>query len=153
MRQDEEMIRGTVQTVVYQNPENGYAVLRLHTEDGQQITVVGTVPMTVPGERLIVTGKWGYHASHGRQFEAEFLERLMPETGHEIFSYLASGAVKGIGEKQRRRSCGCLASVRWRCSKATPSSSARSPAFPAARRWRSARASAVRRVSADSLNF
>ena len=56
MRQDEEMIRGTVQTVVYQNPENGYAVLRLHTEDGQQITVVGTVPMTVPGERLIVTG-------------------------------------------------------------------------------------------------
>ena len=93
------MIRGTVQTVVYQNPENGYAVLRLHTEDGQQITVVGTVPMTVPGERLIVTGKWGYHASHGRQFEAEFLERLMPETGHEIFAYLASGAVKGIGEK------------------------------------------------------
>ena len=93
------MIRGTVQTVVYQNPENGYAVLRLHTEDGQQITVVGTVPMTVPGERLIVTGKWGYHASHGRQFEAEFLERLMPETGNEIFAYLASGAVKGIGEK------------------------------------------------------
>ena len=93
------MIRGTVQTVVYQNPENGYAVLRLNTEDGQQITVVGTVPMTVPGERLIVTGKWGYHASHGRQFEAEFLERLMPETGNEIFAYLASGAVKGIGEK------------------------------------------------------
>ena len=93
------MIRGTVQTVVYQNPENGYAVLRVNTEDGQQITVVGTVPMTVPGERLIVTGKWGYHASHGRQFEAEFLERLMPETGNEIFAYLASGAVKGIGEK------------------------------------------------------
>ena len=39
------MIRGTVQTVVYQNPENGYAVLRVNTEDGQQITVVGTVPM------------------------------------------------------------------------------------------------------------
>ena len=93
------MIRGTVQTVVYQNPENGYAVLHVNTEDGQQITVVGTVPMTVPGERLIVTGKWGYHASHGRQFEAEFLERLMPETGNEIFAYLASGAVKGIGEK------------------------------------------------------
>lgn len=93
------MIRGTVQTVVYQNPENGYAVLRVNTEDGQQITVVGTVPMTVPGERLIVTGKWGYHASHGRQFEAEFLERLMPETGNEIFAYLASGAVRGIGEK------------------------------------------------------
>lgn len=99
VRQEEEMIRGTVQTVVYQNPENGYAVLRVNTEDAEQITVVGTVPMTVPGERLIVTGRWGYHPSHGRQFEAEFLERLMPETGNEIFAYLASGAVKGIGEK------------------------------------------------------
>ena len=77
MRQDEEMIRGTVQTVVYQNPENGYAVLRLHTEDGQQITVVGTVPMTVPGERLIVTGKWGYHASFRNAMSASRLRHWM----------------------------------------------------------------------------
>ena len=93
------MIRGTVQSVIYQNPENGYAVLRLLTEAGEVITLVGTVPMTLAGERLIVTGRWGHHASYGRQFEAEFLERLMPETTDEIFSYLSSGAVKGIGEK------------------------------------------------------
>ena len=93
------MIRGTVQSVIYQNPENGYAVLRLLTEAGEVITLVGTVPMTLAGERLIVTGRWGHHASYGRQFEAEFLERLMPETQSEIFSYLSSGAVKGIGEK------------------------------------------------------
>ena len=93
------MIRGTVQSVIYQNPENGYAVLRLLTEAGEVITLVGTIPMTLAGERLIVTGRWGHHASYGRQFEAEFLERLMPETTDEIFSYLSSGAVKGIGEK------------------------------------------------------
>ena len=27
---DEEMIRGTVQSIVFQNAENGYTVLRLH---------------------------------------------------------------------------------------------------------------------------
>lgn len=98
-RQDAQMLRGTVQSVVFQNPENGYTVLRLCEQSGELITVVGTIPMTVVGERLVVTGHWGHHASHGRQFEAEFLERLMPESSQEILSYLSSRAVKGIGAK------------------------------------------------------
>ena len=96
---DEEMIRGTVQGIVFQNSENGYTVLRLCTESGELITVTGTIPMTVVGERLVIAGKWGRHPSHGPQFEAEFLERLMPETVQEIYSYLSSRAIKGIGAK------------------------------------------------------
>ena len=95
-RQDEQMLRGTVQSIVFQNPENGYTVLRLCEESGELITVVG---MTVVGERLVIMGHWGTHASHGRQFEAEFLERLMPENSREILAYLSSRAVKGIGAK------------------------------------------------------
>ena len=98
-RQDEQMLRGTVQSIVFQNPENGYTVLRLCEESGELITVVGIIPMTVVGERLVIMGHWGTHASHGRQFEAEFLERLMPENSREIFAYLSSRAVKGIGAK------------------------------------------------------
>ena len=96
---DVEMIRGTVQGIVFQNSENGYTVLRLCTESGELITVTGTIPMTVVGERLVIAGKWGRHPSHGPQFEAEFLERLMPETVQEIYSYLSSRAIKGIGAK------------------------------------------------------
>jgi len=55
--------------------------------------------MTIVGERLGIAGKWGHHPNHGPQFEAEFLERLMPETKAEIFSFLSSRAVKGIGAK------------------------------------------------------
>ena len=33
---DEEMIRGTVQSIIFQNSENGYTVLRLRAEDGNQ---------------------------------------------------------------------------------------------------------------------
>ena len=96
---ESEMIRGTVQGIVFQNAENGYTVLRLRTEGGEMVTVTGTIPMTVVGERLVIAGKWGRHPSHGPQFEAEFLERLMPETTQEIFAYLSSRAVKGIGAK------------------------------------------------------
>ena len=95
----EEILQGTVSGVIFQNTENGYTVLRLHCEDGETVTVVGTIPMTVVGERLMISGRWNNHPSHGRQFEAEFLERLMPETEREIRAYLSSRVIKGLGAK------------------------------------------------------
>lgn len=96
---EQELISGTIAAVVYQNQENGYAVIKLDSEDGAVVTVVGTIPAAVAGERLIVTGKWTTHNSYGRQFEAEFLERLLPDTTGEILAYLSSRAVRGIGPK------------------------------------------------------
>ena len=102
-QQEMEILQGTVSAVVYQNYENGYSVLRLSVGGGQNVTVVGTIPLPAVGERLVVTGKWGNHASYGRQFEAEFLERLMPQTGMEILSYLSSRIIKGIGPRMAAR--------------------------------------------------
>ena len=96
---EQELISGTIAAVVYQNQENGYAVIKLDSEDGAVITVVGTIPAPVAGERLIVTGKWTTHSTYGKQFEAEFLERLLPDTVSEILAYLSSRAVRGIGPK------------------------------------------------------
>lgn len=100
--EDLELLQGTVAAVVYQNAENGYAVLRLSC-GGQAVSVVGTIPLPVPGERLVITGRWANNANYGKQFEAEFLERLMPETTPEILSYLSSRTVKGIGPKLAAR--------------------------------------------------
>ena len=94
-----DILQGTIAGVVFQNYENGYAVLRLRTADGETVTVVGTIPLPAVGERLMVTGKWSSHPSYGKQFEAEFLERLMPQTSLEILQYLSSRAIKGIGPK------------------------------------------------------
>ena len=92
-----EILQGTVAAVIYQNYDNGYAVLRLNCGGGVTVTVVGTIPMPVLGERLMVTGKWNNRSNFGRQFEAEFLERMLPQTALEIQSYLSSRAIKGIG--------------------------------------------------------
>ena len=94
-----EILQGIVGSVIFQNYDNGYAVLRLNCENGQSVTVVGTIPLPSAGERLMVTGKWSNHASYGRQFEAEFLERMMPQTAQDILQYLSSRAIKGIGPK------------------------------------------------------
>ena len=97
------MIQGTVLAVIYQNPENGYCVLKVRTEQGEAVTVVGVIPMCVVGERLAIVGRWTRHQSFGQQFEAEFLERLMPETTSEILAFLSSRAVKGIGPKMAEK--------------------------------------------------
>ena len=98
-----EIIQGTIGAVVFHNQENGYAVLRLRGTDGQTVTVVGTIPMPAVGERLMVTGYWSAHQSYGKQFEAEFLERMLPQTGPEIVSYLSSRVIKGIGPRTAAR--------------------------------------------------
>lgn len=103
MPEELEIIQGSICAVVYQNAENGYAVLKLDQGANQIITVVGTIPLPVVGEQLMVTGKWGNHSSYGRQFEAEFLERLMPQTALEIQAYLGSRAIKGIGPRTAAR--------------------------------------------------
>ena len=101
--QELEILQGTVGAVVFQNYDNGYAVLRLRCPGGDAVTVVGTIPMPAVGERLMVTGRWSTHQSYGKQFEAEFLERMLPQTAPEIVSYLSSRIIKGIGPKTAAR--------------------------------------------------
>ena len=91
--QELDILQGSIAAVVFQNYDNGYAVLRLKCDDPQTVTVVGTIPMPAIGERLMVTGRWSSHQSYGKQFEAEFLERLLPQTKTDILSYLSSRIV------------------------------------------------------------
>ena len=97
--QELEILQGTIAAVVYQNYDNGYSVLRLALDGGQTATVVGTIPLPCMGERLMVTGKWTTHSSYGKQFEAEFLERMMPQSASEILTYLSGRVIKGIGPR------------------------------------------------------
>ena len=97
--QELEILQGTIAAVVFQNYDNGYSVLRLSLDNGQTATVVGTIPLPCMGERLMVTGKWATHSSYGKQFEAEFLERMMPQSANEILTYLSGRVIKGIGPR------------------------------------------------------
>ena len=94
---------GTVQSVIFQNEENGYTVLRLVTEEGELVTVVGCVPCAAPGEHLGVSGAWETHPQHGTQLRAEEVERRLPEDAEELISYFGSGICKGLGPATARR--------------------------------------------------
>ncbi|UOO37760.1 ATP-dependent RecD-like DNA helicase [Oscillospiraceae bacterium CM] len=94
-------IEGTVAALVYQNTDNGYAVLRLQTDNGL-VTAVGCMPGINPGEALILTGVWATHHAYGEQFKAEYVERRMPSGREAIYAYLASGVIKNVGPAKAR---------------------------------------------------
>ena len=94
---------GAVHSVIFQNAENGYTVLRLLTEEGEVVTVVGCIPCAAPGEHLTVTGVRETHPQHGEQLRAVELERSLPEDEEEIVCYLSSGVCKGVGPATAER--------------------------------------------------
>ncbi len=98
-----ETINGTVAAVIYQNEDNGYSVIRIETEEGDEVTVTGTLPQIGLGEELYLAGTWKTHPSYGEQFQAEYFERTLPATVKGIADYLSSGMIKGIGPKLARR--------------------------------------------------
>ena len=103
MENELQSISGTVDAVIYQNEDNGYAVIRLVEEDGEEVTAVGTMPQICLGEELMLTGHWTTHASYGEQFLTEYFERRMPATVKGIADYLSSGIIKGIGPKLAKK--------------------------------------------------
>ena len=90
-------ISGTVKSVVFQNEENGYTVLRLDVGAGDGVTVVGCLPFASPGEGLTVSGGWERHPTHGEQFKAVTARRRMPAGEREIFAYLSAFEDKRAG--------------------------------------------------------
>ena len=94
---EQQTLIGTVAAVVFQNEENGYAVVRIVTDDGELITVVGCIPCAAPGEQIAATGAFVTHPQHGEQFSATEVERQMPATESAMLDYLASGVVRGVG--------------------------------------------------------
>ena len=92
-----ETIKGDVKSVVYRNEDNGYTVLTLSV-DGEETTCVGTMPAVDAGDIVEAEGVWAQHPVYGEQFKAERYRVLLPDDAVQMERYLASGAVKGIGE-------------------------------------------------------
>ena len=101
--EDELVLEGTVEDVIFHNDDNGYAVFDFKSDDGDEIICVGTVPQIRRGDMLKLTGGMVIHPTYGLQFKVEFYERVVPTTAVAIEKYLSSGIVKGIGPKTAKK--------------------------------------------------
>ncbi len=90
-------LSGTIENIVYSNPQNDYTVLDIATEDGELITCVGAIPLASEGEKIVLIGSYTFHKEFGKQFAFESYEKTLPEDVEGIIKYLSSRAVKGVG--------------------------------------------------------
>lgn len=98
---------GEVQRVTFENEETNFRVLKLQL-DGQLelVSVVGKLPPVGPGTRVRLLGEFVRDAKHGKQFQAESMVPIEPDTIAGIERYLASGLIPGIGAGFAKRIVG-----------------------------------------------
>lgn len=90
-------LKGSVEKIIYRNPENGYSVL-IVGDISHSITAVGIMPPINEGEVVEIGGDKVINKKYGEQIAVKQIKICMPESLDSIAKYLASGLFKGIGE-------------------------------------------------------
>ncbi len=92
-----EKVKGYIDHIIYQNRDNGYAVLSFITE-GEELVCVGSFKNVESGETLEIEGDFVEHPVYGSQLKAAGFRVVPPDDAASMERYLGSGAIKGIGE-------------------------------------------------------
>ncbi len=97
-----DTVTGYVDHIIYQNKENGYAVVALVTEE-EELVCVGSFHTIETGETLELEGNFVEHPLYGMQLKVEQAQRVQPDDETSMVRYLGSGAIKGVGESLAAR--------------------------------------------------
>ena len=99
MSEDFVSLVGTLEKILYTNPENGFLIGTFITENSiRPITVKGIVFNTHEHETLRLKGSWENHKTYGRQFSIREFMPVEPTSEEGIIRYLSSEVFKGIGK-------------------------------------------------------
>lgn len=97
-------IRCVVERITYQNPDNGYSVLKVRVKGyNDLVPLIGNLIDVNVGSVLLVEGNRKVDRKFGSEFVAEKWEETMPATIYGIEKYLGSGLIKGVGPKFAQR--------------------------------------------------
>jgi exodeoxyribonuclease V alpha subunit len=99
---DGAQIEGTLERIVFQNPENHWTVARFSV-DGDEVAVVGNLIGVQTGASLLMRGQWVDDRRFGRQFKVAHYQTQTPQTLLGIERYLSSGFIPGIGDGLAKR--------------------------------------------------
>ena len=104
MSTEEVTLIGTLEKILYSNPENGFIIGTFLTENTiRPVTVKGIVYNNVVHETLNLKGNWENHKIYGRQFSFREFMPVAPTSEEGMIRYLSSEIFKGIGKKTAQR--------------------------------------------------
>ncbi len=95
-------VLGYIEKIIYRNENNGYTVLSVESDDDEYV-LVGTFNYIAEGEFIKANGNMKLHPSYGEQLFVDEYEIVEPRELDSIQKYLASSAIKGVGEALAKR--------------------------------------------------
>ncbi len=97
---------GTISRVVFQNAENGFAIIRVEPDaksagrggvPRSEFACLGTLLGPQPGQRLRFEGRFVDNPRYGRQFQFSSANLQVPTDTEGLIAYLSSSLIKGLG--------------------------------------------------------
>jgi exodeoxyribonuclease V alpha subunit len=95
---DIESLNGTLERITFQSEETGFGIFKVNCRGIRDlVTITGVCAVIHVGEYIEASGLWFNDKKYGRQFKANNIGVVQPNTLEGITKYLGSGLIKGIG--------------------------------------------------------
>jgi len=79
-----------VRTVIFTAEDDGYAVVEVRDDSGEEFIAIGTIAHLQPGERARLTGEWSHHTRYGPQLKVGTALPMDPADREGQIAYLAT---------------------------------------------------------------
>ena len=97
-RIDGETVEGRVEDIIFENPDNGFAVIVLtESGTGRELTASGIFPDLFPGELLKLTGHSENHPRYGETFRISTCVKSLSDDEEGLIAFLSCGLFDGVG--------------------------------------------------------
>ena len=101
MSEEDLILIGTLQRIVFSNPENGFLIGSFQEEKSKNsFTIKGYLLGAKESQTLHLKGVWENDPKYGKQFKVKEGMPVEPTNREGILSYLSSGDFPGIGPKK-----------------------------------------------------
>ncbi len=98
-----EALECVYEKTIYQREQNDVTIALYHTT-GKSVIVTGSMLPIAKKVKYVFYGEWVNHPKYGKQFKmTEGYDTAKPSTKESIKEYLASGTIRGIGQKTAER--------------------------------------------------
>lgn len=99
----EQTIEGRVETIIFESEDATFKIAGFTDNEGNDFIIKGNLISCNEGDRIKIVGEWTEHQKYGTQFNCFSYTPITPSDKDEIFQFLSSGAIEGIGERYAER--------------------------------------------------
>jgi len=94
-----EQVKGYIVATLFHNEKNHYSIIKIRIDQkkDEKLTVVGYFDVPEKNELICYNGEYVDHERFGRQFKAEYLDKVLPDSNDAVIRFLSSSLFPRVG--------------------------------------------------------